>query len=87
MTVRALAPEAAGVIGPEFQRPAADSFLGHENAPLEQHLRNSPPDQWKLEIEPDCVRDDLGWEAVTFVADGLDHASPSTQLALMRGLM
>jgi hypothetical protein len=27
--------------------------------------------------------DDLGWKAMTFVADGLGHASPYTRLAFI----
>jgi len=84
---RPLAFEAAGVIRPELQRPPADGLIEDEDAALKQHLLNQPQAQWEPEIEPYRVRDDLGWKAMAFVADGLGHAGPSTRLALIRGLM
>jgi hypothetical protein len=77
-----LAFEAAGVIQTKLQRPAADRLIGHDNAALEQHLLDQPQAQWEPEIEPDSVSDDLRWERVALVADGLAHASRSIRLAL-----
>ncbi len=79
---RFLAFEAAGVARAELQRPAPDSLVGDENAALEQHLLDQPQAQWEPEIEPDSVSDDLRWERVALVADGLAHASRSIRLAL-----
>jgi hypothetical protein len=31
--------------------------------------------------------DDLGWKAMALVADGFGHATPSTRLPLILGLM
>jgi len=40
--------------------------------------------QWKPNVQPDRMGDDLGWEPAAFEADGLDHAIPSTRLAFSR---
>ena len=63
-----LAPETAGVRGPELQRPAADRLIGDENAALEQHLFDQPQAQRKPEVQPDCMGDDLRRKAVALVA-------------------
>jgi hypothetical protein len=86
-TARLLAFEAAGESRPELQRPSPDRFIGDENAALEQHLLNQPQAQWEPEVEPYRVSDDLGWKAMAFVANGLDHAGSSTRLAFILGLM
>jgi hypothetical protein len=76
------ASEAAGVVWPELQGPPANGLIGHDDAALEQHLFDQPQAQRESEIEPNRMSDDLGWKAMTFVADGLGHASLSTRLAL-----
>jgi hypothetical protein len=86
-TVWSLAPEAVSIVWLKLQSPAADRLVGDENTALEQHLLDQLQAQRKPEVQPHSMGDDLGWKAVTFVADGLDHASPSTRLSLILRLM
>jgi hypothetical protein len=82
-TVWSLTPEAASVIRPELQSSPADGLLGHDDAALEQHLPDQPQTQWKSDVQPDRMGDDLGREAVTFLADGLGHADLSTRPTIL----
>ena len=74
-----LAPEAASVRRPELQRPATDGLIRDDDAALEQHLLDQSQAQRKPEIQPHRMGDDLRRKAVTFVADRLSHAGPSTR--------
>jgi hypothetical protein len=73
---RRLALQAARVVGAEFDRPASNGFVGYDNAALKQHFLNETPAQGKTEIEPDCMRDNLGRKSVTFVTDGTKDHTP-----------
>jgi hypothetical protein len=42
---------------------------------LEQHLLDEPEAQRKSKVQPDRMGDDLGWESMALVADGLGHAT------------
>src|SRR5680860_448274 len=53
----------------KFDGPAPDGLIGHVDAALQQHLFNLTQAQVETDVQPHCVSDDLGWEAVTFVAD------------------
>lgn len=86
-TVWSLAPEADSIRGPELQRPSPDGHIGDKNAALEQHLLNQPQAQGKPEVQPDRMSDNLGREAMVFVANGLAQTSRSTRLPLIVGLM
>jgi hypothetical protein len=71
-----LALEAASVRRPELQRSATDSLIGHNDAPLEQHLLDEPQAQRKPEIQPDRMGDDLRRKAMALVANSF-RAYPS----------
>jgi hypothetical protein len=75
-----LSLQAPGVVGAEFDRPTSNRFVGDDNAALKQHFLDQAQAQRKTEIEPDCVCDDLRWEAMTFVADWRQvHAQSTTR--------
>ena len=74
-TVRSLAAEAASVVRPKLQRSAADGLVGDDDAALEQRLLDQPQAQGEPEVQPDRIGDDLRWEAMALVADGLGHAA------------
>jgi hypothetical protein len=65
--------EVAGESWPELQNPAPDCFIGDVEPALGQELLHVAVAQSEPEIEPDRVPDDLGWELMTGVGDGL-HA-------------
>ncbi|GHO71550.1 hypothetical protein KSC_104420 [Ktedonobacter sp. SOSP1-52] len=52
---------------PEFQRPLMDSFIRQNNAALRHKLFNITETQGEAKIQPDCVTDNLGREAVASV--------------------
>jgi hypothetical protein len=83
MVARRLALEATSIVWAELQRPPADRLIGDEDASFEQQLLDQPQAQRKTKIQPHHMGDDLGWKAMTFVADGLGHASPYTRLAFI----
>jgi hypothetical protein len=87
MAARRVLPEAADIVRPKLQSPSADSPIGNQDAALEQHLLNQTQAQWEPELEPHSVNNDLGWEAVAFVANGLGHVEPSTRLTPILQLM
>jgi hypothetical protein len=74
-----LAPEAASVRRSKLQRPSTDRLIRHDDAALEQHLLDQPQAQRKPEVQPHRMGDDLGREAMAFVADRLAHAGPPTR--------
>ncbi len=86
MAARRFALEAAGVRWPELQRLAADRLVRDDNPALEQHLLDQPKAQWEPEVQSNRMGDDLRWEAMALVANGFDHANPSTHRLTMFGL-
>jgi hypothetical protein len=60
-----------GEHGSELQDPAPDRLIGGLDAALCQEFLDIAVAEREPEIEPDCVLDDLGWELVTRVGDGL----------------
>jgi hypothetical protein len=79
-----LAAKAPGISGSELPTPPADRLVGYDDAAFEQHLLDQAQAQRKSEVQPDRVGDDLGWKAVTFVADGLGHGAVLTPEALTK---
>ncbi len=71
---RPLALKAAGLVWPELQGPPANCLIRDDDAALEQHLIDQSQAHRESEIELHCMGDDLGWEAVTFVADRQVHS-------------
>jgi len=55
-----LAAKAPDISRSELPTPPADRLVGNEDPALEQHLLNQSQAQWKPEIEPYRVGDDLG---------------------------
>ena len=55
--------------GTEFQHPAPHRFVGDVEPALGQQFLDIAVAQGEAEIEPDRVLDDLGWEAMTAVAE------------------
>lgn len=66
----------------ELERPLPHRLVADQDTAGGQHLLHHAQAQWKSDIEPNRVGDDLGWKAMTFVANELDEASQSTRLAL-----
>jgi hypothetical protein len=79
MAARRLAPEAASVRRPELPASSPDGLTGDDNAALEQHLLDQPQAQWKPEVQPDRMGNDLRRKAVAVAADRVAHAGPSTR--------
>src|SRR5215207_9841405 len=65
--------EVAGESWPELENPAPNRLIGHVEPALGQEFLHVAVAQREPEIEPDRVSDDLGWELMTGVGDGL-HA-------------
>ncbi|RAK25649.1 hypothetical protein C7374_12138 [Falsochrobactrum ovis] len=65
-----LAMKATCIVWAELLYPAADRFIGDDNATLQQHFFDKTQAQRKSEVEPHCVCDDLGRETMALVADG-----------------
>src|SRR5919206_1813742 len=61
-------PDLVGEVLAELARPLAHGLMADEDAAGGQHLFDHAQAQGKAEIEPDCVADDLGWEAMTGIA-------------------
>jgi hypothetical protein len=59
--------ELSGVGKAKFYQPAADGFIGDIDATLGQQILDIPKAQWKSEIHPDGILDDLGWKAVAVI--------------------
>jgi hypothetical protein len=68
---------------PELENPLADCLLGDAQPSLGQEPFNISIAEWKLEIEPDRMLDDLGWKPIahrTWVTSStLLHISPIRQ--------
>lgn len=80
---RLLAPEAAGVIPPEFHRPASHRLVGDDDTTFQQHLLHQAQAQRETKIQPNRVSDDRRRKSMALVTDGrLAHASPSTRTAV-----
>ena len=65
-----LTMKATCIVWAKLLCPAADRFIGDDNATLQQHLFNKTQAQRKSEVEPHCVCDGLGRETMALVADG-----------------
>ena len=66
--VRANAP---GNGSTELQGPASNRLVGHLDVPRSQHLLDHAQAQWKTEVQPDSVADDLRRKSVPRVRDRL----------------
>jgi hypothetical protein len=64
-----------GISRTKLLAPPADRLVRHDDPALEQHLLDEPKAQRKSEVQPDRMGDDLGWEPMALVADGLGHAT------------
>jgi hypothetical protein len=53
---RSLALEAAGIIAPELHPPPSHRLVGHDNAPLQQHLLDQAKAQRKRKYNPSHAR-------------------------------
>ena len=56
-----------GIFGAELDTPQAYSFITDVYPALSKQVFYITVAQIKSEVEPDCVADDIWWEAVTFV--------------------
>lgn len=60
---------------PELAGSAADRLIGNIDTSFKHHLLDLAQAQIETDVQPDRVSNDLGPEAVAFVADrGLGHA-------------
>src|SRR3954468_20819296 len=60
-------PDLVGEALAELARPLAHGLVAHVDAAGRQHLFHHAQAQWKAEVEPDGVADDLAWKAVSSV--------------------
>src|SRR3954452_20181359 len=56
---------------PELENPAPNCLVGHIEAALGQELFHVAVAQGEPEIQPNRASDDLGWELMTGIGDGL----------------
>jgi hypothetical protein len=63
--------ELAGEVGPEPEAPLPDALVGDADAPLGQDQLHVAQAQAEDVVEPYCMADDLGREAVAGVGGGL----------------
>src|SRR3954462_1550830 len=74
---------------PELENPAPNCLVGHIEAALGQELFHVAVAQGEPEIQPNRASDDLGWELMTGIGDGLHGpilpppSVPVTMLALL----
>jgi hypothetical protein len=80
-----LAAKALGISRSELLTPPADRLVRDEDTALEQHLLDEPEAQRIPEVQPNRMGDDLGWESMALVADGLGHAHLLGQKPLTKG--
>jgi hypothetical protein len=80
---RLLATWSDSVVRPELLCSVADRFVGDNDPTLLQQFFDQAQAQWEPEIEPDRVRDNLGWETMALVADGRGHTSASIPQVLI----
>lgn len=64
IAARLLATQSAGVVRPELLCPAADRLVGDNDPALQQQFFDQAQAQWKPEIKPDRVRDNLRRETM-----------------------
>ena len=64
-------PELSGIGEAKFYRPAADGFIRDIDASLSQQVLDIPKAEWKAEIQPDGILDDIRWKAVAMIGDGV----------------
>ncbi len=78
--------QSVGVSDTEFHRPSPDGLIRDDDPAFEKHFFNQTQAQWKPEIQPHGMGDDLRWETMAFVADGRQGHTPSLhQRALSPG--
>lgn len=71
------AAEIAGEHEPELDHPAPDALVGGLDAALGQELLHVAVAEGEAQVQPDSVADDLGWELVASVRDGLHAPCPT----------
>ena len=59
--------QASSINGPELDTPEADRFPANSYASFSEQVFNVTVADIESEVEPDCLADDVGWEAVAFV--------------------
>ena len=57
--------KAPSVRGTEFQTPQANGLMGDDDTVLQHHFLDIAETQAQAEIQPDAMRNNLGWEAVS----------------------
>ena len=83
--LRSSLAEFAGELAAEGQTPLPDTFVADADAPLGEDQFDVPEAQAEQMVQPDCVADDLGWEAVSGVGDGLGRHLTSLAHPLRSG--
>jgi hypothetical protein len=66
-----------GVHATEFQSPAPDRLIGDIEPALGQDFLDVSTAQGEPDVEPNGMSNDLGWEVMTAVRDGLGCMAPS----------
>src|SRR5215213_1976728 len=72
--LQASGPQPSGNCRTEGEDPSPDTLVRDHDAPLSQELLDIAEAEGEPEIHPDCVPDDLGWELMAGIGDGL-HTS------------
>jgi len=67
--------------GPEFQNPAPHRFIGNLQAALGQEILNVAVAQCEPEVQPNCVLDNRGREAVPAIGELIHAESLPHQVA------
>jgi len=67
--------------GPEFQNPAPHRFIGNIQAALGQEILNVAVAQCEPEVQPNCVLDNRGREAVPAIGELIHAESLPHQVA------
>src|SRR5215210_4157687 len=65
--------ELSGEVGAELEAPLPDALMADDDASLGQDKLHLAQAQAEHVVQPDGIADDLGWEAVSGVGDGLGH--------------
>jgi hypothetical protein len=58
---------AIGILPAEFLRPMTNTFVANVNAAGGEHFLDHPQAERKSKIEPNCMRNLIGWEAMSAV--------------------
>src|SRR5580692_380804 len=58
---------AIGILPAEFLGPMTNTFVANVNAAGGEHFLDHPQAERKSKIEPNCVRNHIGWEAMSAV--------------------